>query len=188
MPTIRLPDGSQREFAEPVSIAEVAADIGPGLAKSAIGGKVNGELCDLNTHISNDADLEIVTLKNRDGSSSDDALFLIRHSCAHVMAEAIQRIIPGVLLVYGPPVDGGFYYDMALPEGRAVSSEDFEAIEAEMAKIVNENRDFQRVEMPLEDGLKKLEEEGSKYKMDNAQRAVEAGFQDHERGLVLLAR
>lgn len=175
MPTIRLPDGSQREFAEPVSIAEVAADIGPGLAKSAIGGKVNGELCDLNTHISNDADLEIVTLKNRDGSSSDDALFLIRHSCAHVMAEAIQRIIPGVLLVYGPPVDGGFYYDMALPEGRAVSSEDFEAIEAEMAKIVNENRDFQRVEMPLEDGLKKLEEEGSKYKMDNAQRAVEAG-------------
>lgn len=175
MPTIRLPDGSQREFAEPVSIAEVAADIGPGLAKSAIGGKVNGELCDLNTHISNDADLEIVTLKNRDGTSSDDALFLIRHSCAHVMAEAIQRIIPGVLLVYGPPVDGGFYYDMALPEGRAISSEDFEAIEAEMAKIVNENRDFQRVEMPLEDGLKKLEEEGSKYKMDNAQRAVEAG-------------
>ena len=137
MPTITLPDGSQCSFDHAVTVGDVAADIGPGLAKSSIGGKVNGELCDLNTYISNDVDLEIVTLKNRDGTSSENALFLIRHSCAHVMAEAIQRIIPGVLLVYGPTVDGGFYYDMALPDGRAISSEDFEAIEAEMAKIIN---------------------------------------------------
>ena len=175
MPTIQLPDGSKRSFDGPVTIGEVAADIGPGLAKVAIGGKVDGELCDLSRSISTDAKVEIVTMKDRDGGSSDDALYLIRHSCAHVMAEAIQRIIPEVQLVYGPPVDGGFYYDMAVPDGKAISTEDFEAIEKEMAKIVKEDRPFQRVEIPVDQGLEKLEAEGSKYKIDNAQRAVEAG-------------
>jgi threonyl-tRNA synthetase len=175
MPTIRLPDGSERTFDQPVTIAEIAADIGPGLAKVAIGGKVDGELCDLSRSVVDDAAIQIVTIKDRDGSSSDDALFLIRHSCAHVMAEAIQRILPGVRLVYGPPVEGGFYYDMAIPDGKAISTENFEAIEAEMAKIVAEDRAFQRVEIAVAEGLEKLESEGSKYKLDNAQRAVDAG-------------
>ena len=78
--------------------------------------------------------------------SSDDALYLMRHSCAHVMAEAIQRLFPGVLLVYGPPLDTGFYYDMYVPEDNPISSDDFERIEAEMKKIIEENRPFTRYE------------------------------------------
>lgn len=175
MPNIRLPDASVREYDKPVTPAEVAADIGPGLAKAAIGARVDGTLCDLSTPIEHDAELALITAKGRNGESEPDALYLIRHSAAHVMAEAIQRIVPGVELVYGPPVEGGFYYDLAVPENRPLSSEDFEAIEAEMAKIIAEDRPFTRYELPVEEGMTKLQSEGSKYKIDNAERAVEAG-------------
>ena len=128
MPRIELPDGSIKEFDGPVTALQVAETIGARLAKAAIGARVDGEVRDLSAPIDRDAKLELITPTNRDGESDDDALFLIRHSCAHVMAEAIQRIIPGVQLVYGPPLDDGFYYDMAVPADRPVSSEDFEAI------------------------------------------------------------
>jgi threonyl-tRNA synthetase len=141
MPRITLPDGSVREFEKPVSAAEVAASIGAGLAKAAIGAKINGELSDINTVIDHDAQLSLITAMDRKtGESSPDALFLIRHSAAHVMAEAIQRIIPGVQLVYGPPLDTGFYYDMYVPAERPIRADDFEKIEAEMAKIIAEDR------------------------------------------------
>ncbi len=175
MPRITLPDGSVREFEGPVSAYDVAADIGPGLAKAALGARINGELSDLSTVIEEDADVSLVTGKARDGEVDPDALYLIRHSCAHVMAEAIQRIIPEALLVYGPPVDNGFYYDISFPDNRPLSADDFEAIEHEMKKIIEENREFTRYDLPLEEGMKKLEEEGSKYKLDNAERAKEAG-------------
>lgn len=178
MPRITLPDGSVREFEQPVSIGDVAADIGPGLAKAAVGGKVNGELSDLSRLLDTDVELSIVTLPRGDKEADDDALFLIRHSCAHVMAEAIQRIVPEAQLVYGPPVDNGFYYDIALPADRPLSSKDFEAIEAEMAKIVAEDRPFTRYELPLDEGFAKLTEEGSKYKLDNAEKARDAGSQE----------
>jgi threonyl-tRNA synthetase len=178
MPRITLPDGSVRQYDEPVSASRVAADIGPGLAKAAIGAKVDGQLRDLGSPISTDATLSIVTAGGQNDAPSEDALFLIRHSCAHVMAEAIQRLFPGTLLVYGPPVDSGFYYDMALPSGAALSSSDFERIEAEMAAIIKENRPFTRYELPLEEGMGKLRKEGSKYKLDNAERAVEAGSRE----------
>ena len=175
MPRITLPDGSVREYDQPVSAAQVAADIGPGLAKAAVGAKVDGELTDLNAPIDHDATLAIVTPKSRDGRPDPDAIYLLRHSCAHVMAEAIQRVIsPDVQLVYGPPVDNGFYYDMAVPEGVSFSSDDFERIEAEMAKIVAEDRPFTRYDMPPAEGLMKLKEEGNKYKVDNALRALQA--------------
>ncbi len=175
---IKLPDGSVREYPgdKPPTAAQVAADIGAGLAKAAIGAKVNSELRDLGSVIDRDANLEIVTAMDRkSGESSSDALFLIRHSAAHVMAEAIQRIVPGVQLVYGPPVESGFYYDMFVPPDRPLSTEDFAAIEKEMEKIVAENRAFTRYEVPVNEGMKKLKGEGSKYKLDNAQRAVDAG-------------
>src|SRR6185503_1754711 len=117
----------------------------------------------------------ITAMDRKTGESSPDALYLIRHSAAHVMAEAIQRIIPGVQLVYGPPLETGFYYDMAVPAERPLRAEDFAAIEAEMAKIIAEDRPFTRYEMPVNDGMSKLKGEASKYKIDNAQRAVEAG-------------
>jgi len=168
MPRITLPDGSTRSYATPVTAAAVAADIGAGLAKAAIGAKVDGELTDLSTRIDRDCTLAIVTPKRRDGTVDPDALFLLRHSAAHVMAEAIQRLFPHAKLVYGPPVDAGFYYDISFDGGTVPSSDDFAAIEGEMAKIIAENRPFTRYEMPAAEGMSKLRAEGSKYKLDNA--------------------
>jgi threonyl-tRNA synthetase len=178
MPRITLPDNSVREYSAPVTAAQVAADIGPGLAKAALGAKVDGELRDLGTTIDRDCKLAIVTAKTRDGKPDPDALYLLRHSAAHVMAEAIQRIVPGVQLVYGPPLEHSFYYDMAVPADRPLRAEDFEAIEAEMAKIVGENRPFTRYEMSSGDGMAKLRAEGSKYKLDNAEKAIGAGSKE----------
>ncbi|MDG1359139.1 MAG: threonine--tRNA ligase [Phycisphaerales bacterium] len=175
MPRITLPDGSERQFDGPTTPAQVAADIGPGLAKSALGAIIDGTLADLDTSIDADCELALVTAKTREGDVDANGLFLLRHSAAHVMAEAITNLFPGVQLVYGPPVEQGFYYDMAFPDGSSVSSEDFERIEAEMKRIVKEDRPFTRYEMPAGPGLDKLREEGSKYKLDNAERAIEAG-------------
>jgi threonyl-tRNA synthetase len=178
MPRITLPDGSTRDYDHPVTPGEVAADIGPGLAKAAVGARINGELSDLSAPITEDATLGIVTEKPRDEQGRADLLYLMRHSAAHVMAEAIQRIVPDAKLVYGPPVENGFYYDIAFPENRPLREGDFERIEAEMAKILKEDRAFTRYEMPVEEGLAKLREEGSKYKLDNAERAIEAGSKE----------
>ncbi len=175
MPTITLPDGSTRSYSTATTPAQVAADIGPGLAKAALGAKVDGVLCDLNTPIERDAALAIVTAKSRAGGADTDGLYLIRHSCAHVMAEAIQRLFPGTQLVYGPPLETGFYYDMAFPDGKAPSADDFARIEDEMGRIIAENRPFTRYELDTGEGMTKLQREGSKFKTDNAQRAIEAG-------------
>ncbi|MCA9290108.1 MAG: threonine--tRNA ligase [Phycisphaerales bacterium] len=175
MPRITLPDGSVRAFDGPVTGREVAASIGPGLAKAAIGVTVDGELRDLSAPVTADASVAIVTPTRRDGSLDPDALFLLRHSTAHVMAEAITRLKPGVQLVYGPPVEDGFYYDMRFPEGVTLSSDEFEAIERVMAEIVKDDRPFTRYDLAVDEGLDKLRAEGSKYKLDNAERAIAAG-------------
>ena len=175
MPRITLPDGSVKEFAQPVTAAEVAASIGAGLAKAAVGAKVDGELRDLSAVLDRDCSIAIVTPKKREGGADPEALFLIRHSTAHVMAEAIQRLFPHARLVYGPPLETGFYYDISFEGGKAISTDDFPAIEAEMARIVAENRPFTRYEMPAAKGMEKLRAEGSKFKVDNAERACEAG-------------
>ena len=175
MPVITLPDGSRREFEGQTDPASIASDIGAGLAKATIGARVNGELVDVTYPILEDAEVSLVTAARKTQTPSEDCLYLIRHSCAHVMAEAIQRIVPEAQLVYGPPTDQGFYYDIAMPAGRPLSTDDFAAIEKEMASIIEENRPFTRYDLPVEEGMKKLEIEGSKYKLDNAVRAVETG-------------
>ncbi len=175
MPRITLPDGSIRPYDKPVTARDVAADIGPRLAQAALGCKVDGRLSDLSTVLDRDCALSIITEKRRDGSVDPDALFLLRHSTAHVMAEAIQRLYPGTLLVYGPPLETGFYYDMAFPAGKAPSSDDFGGIEREMARIVEEDRAFTRYEADIAEGMSKLKREGSKYKIDNAEKAVREG-------------
>jgi threonyl-tRNA synthetase len=173
MPNITLPDGSVKSFPAPVSAKEVAASIGAGLAKAALGCKVNGELRDLSTVLDQDCNLAIVTAKNRDGSVSPDALYLMRHSAAHIMAEAIQDVIgKDVQLAYGPPTDTGFFYDMHVPEGKKISSEHFDAINRRMAEIIKEDRPFTRYEQPGDEGLKRLKSEQNKYKVDNAERAM----------------
>ncbi|MEQ9617385.1 MAG: threonine--tRNA ligase [Phycisphaerales bacterium] len=175
MPRVTLPDGSVREFANPVTGLDVATDIGPGLAKAALGVKIDGVLTDLSTTIADDCELAIVTEKSREGEPDADALHLLRHSAAHVMAEAIQRIVPGAMLVYGPPLETGFYYDIRFPDDRPLREGDFEAIDKEMDAIIAEDRPFTRYELPVSEGVSKLKSEGSKYKLDNAERAIEAG-------------
>ena len=173
MPTITLPDGKTKSFDQPVTGAEVAASIGAGLAKAAIGVKVDGQLRDLSAPITSDAKLEIVTAPRAGQQASADALYLMRHSAAHVMAEAIQDVIgKDVLLAYGPPTDTGFFYDMYVPEGKKISSEQFEAINRRIAEIVKEDRRFTRYEIDSQQGLQKLRAEGNKYKVDNAERAL----------------
>lgn len=167
MPTITLPDGSQKSFDEALSGAELAAAIGPGLARKAIGLKIDGSLCDLGTRLEHDCQVAIVTARDED----PEALYLLRHSCAHVLAEAVCTLLPGTRLAYGPPIDDGFYYDLATP--RPVTPEDFPAIEAKMAEIVAADRPFSRIECDRASGLARVE--GDLYKTDNAQRALERG-------------
>ena len=175
MPTITLPDGSTRSFEGTTTPYEIAVSISQGLAACAIGARINGELSDVTTSITEDADLTLVTARKGEKESDPDALMLIRHSCAHVMAEAIQRIHPKAKLVYGPALDNGFYYDISFEDETPLSSDEFEAIEAEMMAIIKEDRPFVKYELPCEEGLKKLEGEGSKYKIDNAERAIQNG-------------
>ncbi len=175
MPTITLPDETTKTFDKNTTPLEIAESISDGLAKCAIGARVDGVLCDVNTPISTDSEVKIITARKGEKESDPDALMLIRHSCAHVMAEAIQRIRPEAKLVYGPALESGFYYDISFEGCEPLSSEEFSAIELEMEQIIKEDRPFTRYELNLEDGMKKLEDEESKYKIDNAKRAIEDG-------------
>ncbi len=181
--TITLPNGDKKSFEKPVSARDVAASIGAGLAKAAIGCKVNfgtsgggsggEELHDVTFVLDRDCSLAIVTFPKPGQAPSKDALYLMRHSAAHVMAEAIQDVVgKDVLLAYGPPTDTGFFYDMFVPEGKKISSDQFEAINKRMAEIIKEDRPITRYEVSASDGLLKLRAEGNKYKVDNAERAL----------------
>ncbi|MET1026845.1 MAG: threonine--tRNA ligase [Dongiaceae bacterium] len=136
MPTITLPDGSQRQFAAPVSGADLAAAIGPGLAKAALAVKVDGKVKDLATLLDRDAKVEIVT------RTHPDALDLLRHDGAHVMAEAVQELYPGTQITFGPATENGFYYDFHRQE--PFTPEDFTKIEKRMAEIVDRNEPITR--------------------------------------------
>ncbi len=190
---VTLPDGTQKSFDDPNTTAhDVALTIGEGLAAAAIGARVNGELYDLHRPLSpgsvsgasSDASVTLALItaprqdkqgrsKWRDEQHEKDALYLLRHSTAHVMAEALEKLFPGVQLAYGPPLDTGFYYDMKLDT--PIREGDFEKIEAEMKKIVEANRSFVRYEKTVEDGMAKLREEGNKYKNENAEKAIANG-------------
>ncbi|MFO0830969.1 MAG: threonine--tRNA ligase [Phycisphaerales bacterium] len=173
MPTITLPDGKTKSFDKPVSGLEVAQSIGSGLAKAALAIKINGETRDLSHLIDSDVSVAIITAPKPGQATSPDALTLMRHSAAHIMAEAIQDTLgKDVLLAYGPPTDTGFFYDMYIPEGKKLSSDHFASINKRMAEIIAENRPFTRYEVSASDGLPKLRSEGNKYKTDNAERAL----------------
>ena len=168
MPRITLPDGKVLEFPQAVTGKQVAETIGPGLAKKAIGVKLDGtEIRDLARLIDRDCTIKIITAKDDD----PDALYLLRHSAAHVLAEAVCAVFPGTQLAYGPPVDDGFFYDLKTP--RPVTEGDFATIEAKMQEIVGQNRPFTRCELSAADGLARTAND--KYKNDNAQRALAKG-------------
>ena len=155
---ITLPDGSARRFGHPVTGAELAADIGPGLAKAAVAVKVDGEIRDLAGHIDRDAVVEIVTRK------SDEALELIRHDAAHVMAEAVQQLYPGTQVTIGPAIENGFYYDFA--RDTPFTTDDLEKIETRMREIVDRDEAFVREELDREAAVRLFEGLGEDYKAE----------------------
>ncbi|MBI5864703.1 MAG: threonine--tRNA ligase [Planctomycetes bacterium] len=164
MVKIRLPDGKVLEFPDGITAAEVVSTIGPGLARKTVAVRAAGQVVDLATRFSaGEIALQALT------ESDADALTVLRHSCAHVMAEAICALWPRTKLVYGPPVENGYYYDIDLDHN--LTPEDFAKIEAKMQEIVKSDRPFTRYELPRSDALAKLEREGNEYKVDNAQRA-----------------
>ena len=158
MPKVTLPDGSSRDYSQAISIFDVASDIGPGLAKAALAGKVDGELVDISFIIKKDAELAIVT------SKSDEALELIRHDAAHVMAQAVQELFPGTQVTIGPAIEDGFYYDFARQE--PFSLDDLEKIESRMEDIVSRNLLIEREVWERDEAKRVFAEIGEKYKVE----------------------
>jgi len=174
MLNVILPDGSSREYKSTVSAYDVAASIGPGLAKAAIVAEVNGEAIDLHAALPSDGEVQLRLLTKRDA----EALDVLRHSCAHVMAQAVMRLYDGVQLAFGPYTDTGFYYDMSLEKSShgPLSEEDFPKIEAEMKKIVKSNERFERLEMPRTEAIELCKEMGQELKVEH----LETGLADQE--------
>jgi threonyl-tRNA synthetase len=156
MPAITLPDGSVRQFDAPVTGTDVAASIGPGLARAALAMKLDGKTVDLGTTI--DQDAKIVFITRRD----PDALEMIRHDAAHVLAEAVQELYPGTQVTIGPPIENGFYYDFARNE--PFKPEDFPAIEAKMREIIERGAPFVRSVMDRDEAIAFFNAKGEKYK------------------------
>ncbi len=157
MLSITLPDGSKREFDQPVSVHGLAESIGPGLAKAAIAGKVNGELVDTSFEILQDADVAIITSRDQEG------LEVIRHSCAHLMANAVQNLFPSAQVTIGPVIENGFYYDFAFE--RPFTPEDLEAIEKEMLRLSKEDVAVHRSMMNRDEAVAMFKDMGEDYKV-----------------------
>ena len=176
MPIITLPDGSKREFDRPVSVLEVAQDIGAGLAKATIAGRVNGvrhDACDI---INEDANLEIITAKDEDG------LEIIRHSCAHLLGHAIKQLFPDVKMAIGPTIENGFYYDVDLD--RSLTQEDIDAIEKRMLELAKTNYDVIKIPVSWQEARDTFEKRGEPYKMaildENIERTATPALYHHE--------
>ena len=158
MPVITLPDGSQRTYAAPVTVAHVAADIGPGLAKAALAGRVDGRLVDTSHLIESDASVAIVTAKDPDG------LEIIRHSTAHLLAQAVQSIYPDAQVTIGPVIEDGFYYDFAFK--RPFTPEDLERFEAKMHELAKADLAVERRVMPRDEAVVLFKGLGEHYKAE----------------------
>ncbi|WP_044471086.1 threonine--tRNA ligase [Mannheimia massilioguelmaensis] len=157
MPIITLPDGSQRQFDNPISVFEVAQSIGSGLAKATIAGRVNGERHDASDIITEDSTLEIITAKDEDG------LEIIRHSCAHLLGHAIKQLFPDVKMAIGPTIENGFYYDVDLD--RSLTQEDIDALEKRMLELAKTNYDVVKKRVTWQQARDTFEKRGEPYKM-----------------------
>jgi threonyl-tRNA synthetase len=156
MISITLPDGSQRQFDHPVSIHDVAADIGAGLARAALAGKVNGKLVDTNYVIEDDAELAIITERDEEG------LDIIRHSTSHLLAQAVKQLYPDAQVTIGPVIEDGFYYDFSYPKG--FTPEDLQKIEKRMEELVKQDLQVVREEVTRDAAVQIFREMGEEYK------------------------
>ncbi|WP_310598487.1 threonine--tRNA ligase [Aeromonas aquatica] len=176
MPIITLPDGSQRQFAHAVSVMDVAADIGPGLAKACIAGRVNGELVDACELIEADASLAIITAKDEEG------LDILRHSCAHLLGHAIKQLWPQTKMAIGPVIDNGFYYDVDLD--RTLTDEDLAALEERMLALAAKDYDVIKQKVSWQEARNVFEARGETYKVEildqNIARDDQPGLYHHE--------
>src|SRR5919198_2781921 len=155
-----LPDGSQKELPDGSSGADLAAAIGPGLARAALAVKVDGEVRDLARPLGDGEQVAIVT------SRDDDSLDLIRHDTAHVLAAAVLDLYPGTKISIGPPIEDGFYYDFEFPEGVTISDRDFEALEAKMREHVKADEPFVRQDVGTGEAIERFVREGQDYKVE----------------------
>ena len=176
MPIITLPDGSQRQFDNPISVLEVAQSIGAGLAKATIAGRVNGERRDACDLIDQDATLEIITAKDEDG------LEIIRHSCAHLLGHAIKQLFPDVKMAIGLTIENGFYYDVDLD--RSLTQEDIDAIEKRMLELAKTNYDVVKKRVSWQEARDTFEQRGEPYKMaildENIERTATPALYHHQ--------
>lgn len=176
MPIITLPDGSQRQFAHSVSVMDVAADIGPGLAKACIAGRVNGELVDACEFIEADASLAIITAKDEEG------LDILRHSCAHLLGHAIKQLWPQTKMAIGPVIDNGFYYDVDLD--RTLTDDDLAALEERMLALAAKDYDVIKKKVSWQEARDVFEARGETYKVEildqNIARDDQPGLYHHE--------
>jgi threonyl-tRNA synthetase len=163
--TVKLPDSSALELESGATGADAAAAIGPRLAKDALGIEVDGELRDLSAPLPDGARISIVTPKS-DGAEGEDALWLIRHDAAHVMATAVLDLWPGTKVSIGPPIEGGFYYDFEFPDGQGPTESDLERIEAAMAEHIAADEPFERSELPAAEAIAKFRAEDQPYKVE----------------------
>ncbi|UJF18310.1 threonine--tRNA ligase [Vibrio sp. SS-MA-C1-2] len=176
MPLITLPDGSQRQFDNPVSTYDVAADIGPGLAKACVAGRVNGERVDACDLIEQDANLEIITAKDVDG------LEIIRHSCAHLLGHAIKQLFPETKMAIGPTIDNGFYYDIDLD--RSLTQDDLDALEKRMKALAKTKYQVIKKNVSWQEARDTFESRGESYKVEildeNVSKDDRPGLYHHE--------
>ncbi|GAM63448.1 threonyl-tRNA synthetase [Vibrio ishigakensis] len=177
MPVITLPDGSQRQFDNPVSTLEVAQSIGPGLAKATIAGRVNGERFDACDLIEQDASLEIITNKDE-----EDGLEIVRHSCAHLLGHAIKQLYPEAKMAIGPTIDNGFYYDIDLEQ--SLTQEDLEKIEKRMKELAKTKYQVIKKKVSWQEARDTFEARGETYKMEildeNVSKDDRPGLYHHE--------
>lgn len=176
MPVITLPDGSQRVFDAPLSVLDVARDIGPGLAKATIAGKIDGKLVDACEIIDRDIKLSIVTSKDQEG------LEILRHSCAHLLGHAIKQLWPNVRMAIGPVIDNGFYYDVDLD--RPISTDDLAALEERMLQLAKTEYDVVKKKVSWQQAYDTFAARGESYKMEileqNVAKDDQPGLYHHE--------
>ena len=175
MPIITLPDGSKREFSEAVSVMQIATDIGTGLAKATVAGRVNGELRDACDLITEDAEVQIITLKD------DDGVHIMRHSCAHLLGHALKQLYPDARMAIGPVVENGFYYDVDM-EAR-ISSEDLEKIELRMKELAKTKYEVVKKMTSRAEALEIFKSRGEDYKIElieDMPNETEFGFYYHQ--------
>src|SRR6478736_9752699 len=158
MPAIRLPDGAVKQFDAPVTVAQVAAAIGPGLAKAALAGKVDGKVVDTSYLIDRDADLAIITDKDAEG------IDVIRHSAAHLLAYAVKELFPEAQVTIGPVIENGFFYDFAYK--RPFTPEDLVAIEKRMSELAKKDEEVARRVLPRDEAVAYFKGIGEDYKAE----------------------